>query len=354
MAVYKDKERNTWYVDLAIYHDGTRTKIKKRGFISKRDGLEWEREFLSEKKANGIVHSSLIFRDILKVQLKSSGSSEDSKKATYNLINKYCPEFMDTQYKKITKLKIMEFRNKLSSLDLATRTKNKIISRFKAVCKYAYKFYDLEDVSKTLDAFKTKVGEEKEMNVWSVEEFNTFLECVRNDIYATFFRVLFYTGMRRGEALALQKDDLRGNVLNINKSIKHFSNGFIPPKTNSSIRKIQIDDITLSHLLKLKDRPGNFFFGDYSSLGISNIQREFTNAIKLSGVKSIRIHDLRHSHATLLINNGVNIVAVSKRLGHSNINMTLKVYTHLLDQTNEQLIKTIDKLQNVPQISPIT
>ena len=62
-------------------------------------------------------------------------------------------------------------------------------------------------------------------------------------------------------------------------------------------------------------------------------------------LKKIRIHDLRHSHATILINNGVNIVAVSKRLGHSDINMTLKVYTHLLEKNADELVDKLEELK---------
>jgi integrase len=88
-----------------------------------------------------------------------------------------------------------------------------------------------------------------------------------------------------------------------------------------------------------------FVFGTYRSLSITTVQRTFTAAIKKSGVKPITIHDLRHSHATLLINAGVNIVAVSKRLGHSSINITLKTYAHLLEETEEDLVNTIDELR---------
>ena len=72
---------------------------------------------------------------------------------------------------------------------------------------------------------------------------------------------------------------------------------------------------------------------------------QFKKAIKASGVKNIRLHDLRHSHATILINNGINIVAVSKRLGHADIETTLKTYTHLLSDTNKELIDKINAIK---------
>lgn len=83
------------------------------------------------------------------------------------------------------------------------------------------------------------------------------------------------------------------------------------------------------------------FFGGQFPLATSTIHRVFTQGIKDSGVKKIRVHDLRHSHATNLINKGANIVAVSKRLGHSDTSMTLRVYTHLLEETEEELLKYI-------------
>ena len=89
---------------------------------------------------------------------------------------------------------------------------------------------------------------------------------------------------------------------------------------------------------------GYFLFGGDTSLPITSIDREFKQGIKLSGVKPIRLHDLRHSHATNLINNGANIVAVSKRLGHSSPNITLAIYTHLLKKSEDELIEIMNNM----------
>ena len=84
-------------------------------------------------------------------------------------------------------------------------------------------------------------------------------------------------------------------------------------------------------------------FGNLKPLSSTTITREKDRAIKKSGVKRISIHDFRHSHASNLIANGINIVAVSKRLGHSNVEMTLRVYTHLIKTTEDQLLSYIDE-----------
>ena len=93
-----------------------------------------------------------------------------------------------------------------------------------------------------------------------------------------------------------------------------------------------------------------FVFGGHRSLPITNVQREFARAIEASGVKPIRIHDLRHSHASLLIAHGVPVLAVSKRLGHSSVNITLSTYAHLLQKTEDEMLDTIDTLRQKEKV----
>ena len=84
-------------------------------------------------------------------------------------------------------------------------------------------------------------------------------------------------------------------------------------------------------------------FGGEKPLSRTNITRRKDNAVKESGVKRITIHQFRHSHATNLINDGVNVVAVSRRLGHSDVSMTLKVYTHLFQKVDVELVENLEK-----------
>ena len=206
-------------------------------------------------------------------------------------------------------------------------------------------YYDINNISHVLTSIKKNISEQKEMEVWTVDEFNQFINCIHHPVYKAYFYTLFWTGIRRGEGIALLKDDLtEDGYLIINKSIRTISEGAKAPKTASSVRKVKLDIKTYEILKTLKQRPGTILFGDDTYLSHSCIQRQFKKAINLSGVKPIRIHDLRHSHATILINSGANIVAVSKRLGHSDINMTLKVYTHLLDKTSDELVSMINNI----------
>ena len=188
---------------------------------------------------------------------------------------------------------------------------------------------------------------QKEYDTWTPEEFARFAEAVHNPVYRSFFTFMYYTGTRRGEAMAVRASDIDPDAMTvrIEHQIKYAEEGFLSLKTDSSARVLRLPEKLWSAIRPLYERcteDAPFLFGGERCLAITSIQREFTKGIKASGVKAIRLHDLRHSHATWLINNGVNIVAVSKRLGHSNVNQTLKTYTHLLQDSDDRLMDTIN------------
>lgn len=173
--------------------------------------------------------------------------------------------------------------------------------------------------------------------------------------YQVFYTALYLTGARKGEMLATYWSDwdLKNKTLNINKSISKKVTGaswmVTTPKNASSVRKIKISDNLSNMIQKLHDVQkqnntlGQFVFGGSAPLPETSICRYLTNAAKEANVKIIRVHDLRHSHASLLISQGASIVAVAKRLGHSSIEQTLNTYAHLMPNEEEDLI---NKLQS--------
>lgn len=345
MAVYKDEKRGTYFVRI-VGKDavtGARYEHKKRGFKTKREAKEYEAQYL----LNAPASSEFTFSNMHRLYLSSIDATETNK----NMQLQWCAKYFslnNSPIDRVTRADVLKWRELLQGEQLATRTKNRGIRYVKAVFNFADKVYGIPDVTVILKPFKLTAEDKEEANVWTVEEFNTFLECVPAREYKLFFDFLFWTGCRRGEALALQYTDIKKDRVSITKAIKHYKNGFMPLKTDGSKRTIRLDSALLSRLQPNiadcnKDKP--FLFGGATSLSISQVQRYFAKGIEDAGVKPIRIHDLRHSHATLLINSGVNIVAVSKRLGHSSINQTLKTYTHLLKNTDDELINTLEKLE---------
>ncbi|MEG0359695.1 MAG: tyrosine-type recombinase/integrase [Anaerorhabdus sp.] len=343
MAVRKEKD-DTWTYDY-YYFDlvkNKRVRVRKMGFESKKKALAWANNNIKKES----VSTSMTFEELFKAYQQDSDAAEDTKKDKLNSTKRHLVQLFNSDYDSMTKVTFSEWRNVISGLDLATTTKNQLITRIKATTKFAYNVYDLDDKAKHLKRFKKELHEQKEMDTWTNEEFMQFIQCVDNDVYNYFFRLLFYTGMRRGEARALHKDDLLdSSEIKINKSMRR--NIEKVTKTRSSIRTIEVDKDTYNKCNELKDTDGRYLFGGLEPLSNSQIQRFFDLGIKLSGVKKIRLHDLRHSHATILINSGANIVAVSKRLGHSSVKTTLSTYTHLMKDSNDGMMNIINNLSNI-------
>ena len=362
MAIYKDKTNGTYYVK---YRKENGKSTTKRGFRTKIEAKQFEIKIsLNEEDV-----SDINYYDVIKKQLEylRSNTSYGSHSKAYNILEyKIKPYMINKPINKITQLECLKMREVIDSMNYSTKYKTDILIRFKSTFRFAQKYYGLnKDPSMSLEPFKKNTEEvmrykKREMDIWSVEEFYRFVKEVTDEKYMLFFTVLFFTGMRKGEAMALTWNDLKEHNIEINKSLTTKTDKdryeIKIPKTNSSIRSVSINmslyNLLIEYQEKEKRVPGYsdewFMFGRNKPLSQTSIDRVKKEAIKKSGVKEIRIHDFRHSHASILISNGMNIVAVSKRLGHSSIDITLRKYTHLIDKNNIELVENIEaSSQNV-------
>ncbi len=219
----------------------------------------------------------------------------------------------------------------------------KIRSTLSAFLSWCEETYDIPNVYKQVRKPKRKELR-KEMQFWELDEFLRFQEVIDDPVWKTFFMCLFYSGCRVGEIVALSGSDVIKSdgifTLNISKGIirktKGLEDSFIisTPKTVTSVRSIGLPEVMTAQLdeyLKYKELnniSSRFFFGGDRPIPETTYQRSFNNYIKAAGLKKIRIHDLRHSHASMLIHLNVPITVISKRLGHSTVKMTLEKYAH--------------------------
>jgi len=344
MSIKLDPKSKTYYVEYrkvdALTGKKAKSPTKKRGFLTKKDARIFEASLLKNLSSS----YNPVFSFVGDEYINSLDSNESSKALFRGYLRRHF-DFYDYSFKSINKPSLVAWNGRLGGV-MAPRTSNVIISLVKSVYKYANNVYDVEDISFVLHRFKI-TRTPNDMQVWCIDEFNQFISFENNPIYHAFFSCLFWTGCRRGEAIALQKSDfsLNDKTIDINKSMKHYCDGFQKTKTPQSVRVVALDDSLAAELADLSKLDGDYLFGYDTPLSITSIQREFTRVITLSGVKPIRLHDLRHSHATILINAGVNIVAVSRRLGHSSVNVTLETYTHLLQDTSKDLINKLNSLR---------
>ena len=196
----------------------------------------------------------------------------------------------------------------------------------------------------------------KEMNFWTKEQYDQFIEHEDKPSFRVFFDVLFYTGLRSGEALALTYDDiLPSKRIDVNKNfavVDGFET-FLTPKNEASVRSVSIPDFLYDELQEYV----NGLYGYQTDERIfyftkSGIQKEIHRVAKLAGLPEIRVHDLRHSHASLLVHMGVDIMEISRRLGHGSVKLTWDVYSHLYPKKDIALAERLNELRrNDPEPS---
>lgn len=340
------KESNgSWTVRVSKRVDGKRIQKTKRGFKRQSEAKQYEQQLLQE----GVGSTSATFETMLNAYLDYSEASDTARYLKTTFVTLHFP-LRTEPISKITKEKLVEWRNSLKTSGLASRTANRGMSYVRSVFNYAAEVYGIPNNGTVIKSFKLTKNDKQEMEVWTPQEFNKFLECVPDGYYKGYFAFLFWTGARRSEALAVCKDDFTGNNVRIWRSIKHYKNGFLPLKTDTSERTIALDRKTIEMLQPFIDDAKPFLFGGIRSLPITSVQKQFAAAIKASGVKQIRIHDLRHSHASWLIASGVPVLAVSRRLGHSSVNITLQVYAHLLQKTEDEMLDTINEIREKEKV----
>jgi integrase len=196
------------------------------------------------------------------------------------------------------------------------------------------------------------------VDFWTIDEFQKVISLLyKADYYEHYlfmcYWLLFMTGMRLGEAAALQWSDIDFDtgLISIDKSLYYRSMSdykFVDPKTPASIRTIYIDGDTLNELRKWREvqekvLPNNQFILSYNGTPTSKstLPRALEKLSILAGVHRIKIHALRHSHASLLISMGENALLIKERLGHEKIQTTLGTYGHLYPNTNLEVAKKL-------------
>ena len=252
----------------------------------------------------------------------------------------------------VSKLNI--FLNELESKPLSVNMKNKILNTLRVIIKYSNKYYNTSDnILKFITNYKNVNTTKSEMDFYTYEEYKRFDSVIDDLNWHTFFEILYFMGLRKGEALALTWADINftKSELSINKTLTDKIKGeewtISSPKTKNSIRILPIPKNVLNDLKSIKSKANKykdynskwFIFGGPIPFKENTINNHNIKYQKLANLKHIRIHDFRHSCASLLINKGASITLVSRYLGHSKVSITLDVYSHfykseLLDITN--------------------
>ena len=354
MPTYKDDKTGTWYCKF-YYTDvnGSKKQKCKRGFKLQREAKDWERNFLESRSLDvNIKFCNFLDQYFKDAESRLKLSTLENKK--YLINKKILPFFSDMLLSEIRPVHVRQWQNELLSYvdengkPFSPTYLKTINNQLSAIFNYAVRYYDLRE-NPCLKAGSMGKKHADEMQIWTLDEFKKFIqEDDRPESY-TAFHVMYYTGIRVGELLALTwKDiDFNNKTINIDKSYQRIKGEDVItiPKTPKSIRTIVIFDYLANILQTYKNSIYKPHINDRVFPFTKNFLRyEMERISKKAGVKKIRVHDLRHSHASLLIELGFSPLLIAERLGHENIETTLNTYSHLYP--NKQ-IELADKLQTL-------
>ncbi len=275
-----------------------------------------------------------------------------------SLTNKDILGFHNYLDKKLIVIRTDKQKRKRGNYPLSLAFKQSIHMTLSSILSFGCKYYNLkQNVARIVGNYQMPKGcKKRELNFLTVDEFDRFIQFEQNETYKDFFTILFFTGMRRGELLALKINNVNfeENIINICEAINP-KNGILAtfPKTNKSNRKIQMLNIVSSTLKKYSDNHITTIFG-IENIKPTTLQRKCDRNCKLANIdKNIRIHDFRHSFASLCINKGVPIEIISNYLGHESISTTLDIYGHLYPDSQEKLTSVLEKfLETRPKARP--
>ncbi|MDD3138401.1 MAG: site-specific integrase [Lachnospiraceae bacterium] len=350
MAVYKDGDK--WRVVFRFTDwKGERKQTQKRGFATKREAQMWEREELL-KQGGKLDMTFGSFFEIYETDKKKRVKENTWESKSHIIRTKIIPYFENRKMEEIEPKDIIAWQNEL----LAYRDENgepyaptylkTIHAQLSAIFNHAVRFYHLTS-NPANKAGSMGSEEHKEMLFWTKEEYLKFADAMMDKPQSYYaFEMLYWCGIRMGELLALTPADFDFEKCNlrINKSYQRLKGQDVitTPKTKKSNRVIKMPKFLCEEMQEyigmiygVKENDRIF------TITKSYLHHEMDRGAKETGVKRIRIHDIRHSAISLLIEMGFSALAIAQRVGHESIDITYR-YAHLFPTRQIEMADKLD------------
>lgn len=353
MSVYKDGSK--WRVIYRYTNSrGERKQTQKRGFSTKKEAQAWEREQMNKTESSLDMtfesFSEIYFEDMKKRLKDNTWHTKE-----HILRTKLIPFFGKRKMCDIQPKDVIAWQNEM--LEGSTKTGKPyspvylktLHNQLSAVFNYAVKFYGLPS-NPAAKAGNMGKAKNREMLFWTKDEYMQFSEVMMDKPVSFYaFEMLYWCGIRLGELLALTPEDFdfQNRKLRINKSYQRIKGQDVitEPKTKKSNRTIEMPDFLCEemqdYLRMLYDQKSDERIFTISK---SYLHHEMDRGVKETGLKRIRIHDLRHSHVSLLIELGFSAVAIADRVGHESIEITYR-YAHLFPSKQAEMANKLSELK---------
>lgn len=360
MAVYKDGDK--WRV---IYRytnwQGERKQTQKRGFKTKREALQWEREVM-QKSESKLDMTFASFFEIYEADKKKRVKENTWESKSHIIRTKILPYFGNRKIAEIEPKDVIAWQSKLLGYqgengEVYSPTYLKTIhSQLSAIFNHVVRFYHLPS-NPAQKAGTMGCEEHKEMLFWTKEEYLKFADVMMDKPRSYYaFEMLYWCGVRVGELLALTPADFdfQRQTVTINKSYQRLKGRDVitSPKTIKSNRVIKMPEFLCEemqdYIRMLYEVGANERIFQITK---SYLHHEMDRGAKEAGVKRIRIHDLRHSHISLLIEMGFSALAIADRVGHESIDITYR-YAHLFPNKQTEMANQLDRERKAETLPP--
>ena len=353
--VIKKKCDNNWEYCVYLGQDdnGKKKYKRKSGFKTKKACIKEASSFEEQKSIS--KNNTKTFKEVCSLFLEDC--IKRGLKPTTLITYKRQINFFLKNFKSISKDIKQIKTNDIYDLINSKISLKKNISRRKTVefLKYIFTYAKKNNLVSynVFDEIKLPKIIHTTRNIWSEQEINKYLPLLKKFKYYDMMYLVLETGLRKGEVCALTWDcvDFEQNILTVDKSyiICGDFSGITLPKTTSSVRQVVLLDKSIEILEQLyKNKISKYVFPNPNNINIpvnpNVVSANFKRFLKIHNIKKIRFHDLRHIHATLLLNRNINYKILSKRLGHSNVSFTLQTYTHVIPEHEIQLFKNLSRI----------
>lgn len=354
MSVYKDSKLGTWFVQCAYRnYTGERIRTTKRGFKTRKQAQDWEREFV-KRKEGALDVSIATFYELYEQDVKPRLKENTWNTKAHIVETKIIPHLGDLKISEVTPAGVLHWQNDIQSLTdgsgqpYSPTYLRTICNQLSAIFNHAIRYYGLSNNPLLRTG---KIGSKKspvEMQFWTRDEYLAFRRKVMDKPLSFLaFEVLYWTGIREGELLALTPKDFNfeKSAIFINKSYQRIKGrGVITsPKTPRSNRLITASPFLMDEIkehVEVNHIPSNERIFRMTK---SFLYHEMRRGCALAGTKVIRIHNLRHSHVSLLIELGYSVSAIAERMGHEGVDITLN-YAHLFPNKQADMAADLERL----------
>lgn len=347
MPVYQDKQAKTWYAKCYFTdYTGIKRQKKKGGFKLRREAVEWERNFLEYQQGRPDMTFQVLY-DLYAEDLQAHTKKSTCRSRLSLIRNHILPFWKNRKLNEITPSDVRLWQGEIQKSALGEYTKYVVNCHLSTMFNFAVRYYNLQ--SNPCQMVKTIGKVSRSLDFWTLEEFNAFLPTVQDTTLRVAFLTLFYSGIRCGELFALTvKDfDATEKTITIRGTFHRFDkvDTITTPKSENSKRTIPLPAFLVSEIQNVIETiyspdPDDRIF---QAVTASKLYTAIKNGSQAVEIKRIRVHDLRHSHVSLLINMGFPALLIAERIGDT-VEMVNKIYGHLYPNKHREVAEQLEKL----------